>query len=490
MLPIQTFRRSSQLEAGVIAQTHKSAPDWVTFKLQFVKSKREIEDKCNEVHDSQYCDLFLLSEQECYRGQMIKKDGQFIRHGFGIFFDRRGNSYEGYWENDHRHGHGELSLSNGYKYKGEFKSDKEHGFGQSGNQLGFYFIGYYYKGQQHGYGYRYESNGTTFIGHLQADKFDGYGERTTKKGEHYIGYFKNGLPHGKGVLKDNEKTYKGELKNGKFHGQGTLTFADGRVLKGSWKESILHGEAKYTDILGSTKKGLWQEGVRLKWCENYKTKEVTIVGEGTYYPSLSAQRLRKEIGDFVFGENPVGGSVDLEKRSMVRLESGHKYDGTWIRGKNIMYGKGTLIYPDGSIYDGWFKNNYPHGFGRLIWSTRDVYEGEWAEGEMHGMGVIRYHNGNRYEGQFINHTRYGQGVLLYADGDKYDGPWKNDLEHGIATFTYSDGSQTREYYEHGKFIKEMDNSSSEDESVSKSEGGQDLAFHSDASSRMKSVQID
>jgi hypothetical protein len=145
------------------------------------------------------------------------------------------------------------------------------------------------------------------------------------------------------------------------------------MLKGSWKENILHGEAKYTDIYGSTKKGNWKEGMRLNWCENYKTKEVTMVGEGTYYPSIGALTLRKEMEVFEYGEDTVSEGKDLVKHPMMKLESGHKYEGHWIKGKHIMHGKGTLIYPDGAIYDGWFKNNYPHGTGRIIWANKDIY---------------------------------------------------------------------------------------------------------------------
>lgn len=78
---------------------------------------------------------------------------------------------------------------------------------------------------------------------------------------------------------------------------------------------------------------------------------------------------------------------------------------------DVRTGKGVLIWPDGSKYEGYFKNNKANGRGRLIHANGEVYEGEWLDDKANGTGV---------------HT--------HLDGATYSGEWKNDLQHGHGKF--------------------------------------------------------
>jgi len=60
---------------------------------------------------------------------------------------------------------------------------------------------------------------------------------------------------------------------------------------------------------------------------------------------------------------------------MVELENHARYDGDWILGRDIRQGKGRQIWPDGSMYEGWWKDNKANGKGRLIHADGDVYDG-------------------------------------------------------------------------------------------------------------------
>ena len=44
-------------------------------------------------------------------------------------------------------------------------------------------------------------------------------------------------------------------------------------------------------------------------------------------------------------------------------------------GTDIREGKGTLIEPDGSMYEGWFMDNKYHGNGRMIRPDGTVIDG-------------------------------------------------------------------------------------------------------------------
>ena len=83
------------------------------------------------------------------------------------------------------------------------------------------------------------------------------------------------------------------------------------------------------------------------------------------------------------------------------LDNRSKYEGQWIKGTNTRQGKGKLTWPDGSIYEGWFKGDRANGTGRLIHVDGSVYEGEWK-----------------------NDATHGRGVYTHLDGTKYDGDWK------------------------------------------------------------------
>lgn len=41
-------------------------------------------------------------------------------------------------------------------------------------------------------------------------------------------------------------------------------------------------------------------------------------------------------------------------------------------------GKGKQVWPDGSVYEGWWMNDKANGKGRLIHGDGDVYEGDWV----------------------------------------------------------------------------------------------------------------
>ena len=74
---------------------------------------------------------------------------------------------------------------------------------------------------------------------------------------------------------------------------------------------------------------------------------------------------------------PDGLSKDLENRKQYELGDGRVYEGQWIIGTSIREGKGRLLAADGTIYEGWFKQNKAHGRGRCITLDKAIYDGQW-----------------------------------------------------------------------------------------------------------------
>ena len=49
----------------------------------------------------------------------------------------------------------------------------------------------------------------------------------------------------------------------------------------------------------------------------------------------------------------------------------------------LRHGTGKQVWKDGSIYEGYWKDNMANGFGRLLHSDGDVYIGEWVKDKAH-----------------------------------------------------------------------------------------------------------
>lgn len=91
----------------------------------------------------------------------------------------------------------------------------------------------------------------------------------------------------------------------------------------------------------------------------------------------------------------------LETRPEKILSDGVKYVGEWMSGTNIRAGKGMLIWPDGSVYEGWWKDNKANGRGRLIHVDGSMYQGGWMNDFCHGQGVYYHLNGTKYDGEWF-----------------------------------------------------------------------------------------
>lgn len=95
---------------------------------------------------------------------------------------------------------------------------------------------------------------------------------------------------------------------------------------------------------------------------------------------------------------------------------GSSYEGQWR--ENQFDGQGTR-FESSQIYQGTFRRDEMHGFGATLYlETGVILSGNWsAEGYVQGRGAIEWSNGDIYRGEILNSTLHGEGCLYYMEGE-------------------------------------------------------------------------
>ena len=106
------------------------------------------------------------------------------------------------------------------------------------------------------------------------------------------------------------------------------------------------------------------------------------------YRNARVKEIEKKLGRFDYSlARPSSPRVDnepLEERDVMMIDNNSKYKGQWSTRTGLRHGRGVQVWPDGSIYEGYWKHDKAEGRGRLIHSDGDVYEGEWKEDKANG----------------------------------------------------------------------------------------------------------
>ena len=107
---------------------------------------------------------------------------------------------------------------------------------------------------------------------------------------------------------------------------------------------------------------------------------------------------------------------------------------------------GPVMFSDGSVYDGQWKNGKRFGRGRFFTSSGGLLEGYWNSG-LHLHGRIIYPNGDHYEGQYHHMHRSGAGLFQsHHFSSYYDGQWLSDQKHGYGEEKTGDGMEYKGWF--------------------------------------------
>ena len=95
-----------------------------------------------------------------------------------------------------------------------------------------------------------------------------------------------------------------------------------------------------------------------------------------------AQKTRAKLGPFIFRKKT---PAYLQMRPVIEIKERESlYLGEWNPNTNLKEGKGAMSWSDGSIHEGYWKNNHANGEGRLIHWNGDLYEGYWVDDKCNG----------------------------------------------------------------------------------------------------------
>ncbi len=125
-----------------------------------------------------------------------------------------------------------------------------------------------------------------------------------------------------------------------------------------------------------------------------------------------------------------------------------------------------MIYMNGEIYEGYWKNNLREGKGKLYW-INGYYDCNWVNDYQNGIGKIYFNDNSILKVKFINGKKEGKGILL-IDNNTINLNFKNDvLIDGIGIIKYENGIKViytyhKDFYLIKKKIKDINEDSYEE----------------------------
>jgi hypothetical protein len=92
---------------------------------------------------------------------------------------------------------------------------------------------------------------------------------------------------------------------------------------------------------------------------------------------------------------------------------------------DLFDGVGTMLYQDGKVYEGHWKDGVRHGYGRLVHVNGSSYIGLWSADMANGAGRYQDQDGYKFEGHWKDDCQDGQGVETWShNGSRFEGTFE------------------------------------------------------------------
>ena len=388
-----------------------------------------------------------------------------ILEGEGIMTLPSGYIYKGNFSQNKPEGTCKISFPKGSKYKeyeGNVKDGKPDGKGKMEFRNGSIYVGHFQNGNPEGTGKMEYGNGNIYVGHFQngnpegtckisfpeGNKYkeyegnvkdgkpDGKGKMEFGNGNIYVGDFKNGNPEGTGKMEfGNGNIYVGDFKNGNPEGTGKISYTKSSRYKeyeGNIKDSKPEGKGKMEFVNGCKYEGEWVNGSREGkglLIFNSLIRDQNIIAKIQKYSDVKIQWNKNfYYGDWVNG---------VEQGQGVRLNKDFASIGDFNRG---LFQKGVIIYKEGvgDNYTEFLGNSSFVGECKIIYPNGSIFEGfsMFADDDEDEEEIIEYGIITTIEGEKSISTRNLDNVLINLEDNKkyFDG-----------TFVYPDFKIIRDY---------------------------------------------
>lgn len=275
----------------------------------------------------------------------------------------------------------------------------------------------------------------------------GTGKMIWKEGETYEGDYNFGKRTGNGKYTwTNGDTYEGGWLNGKFEGEGRYLAHSGEAYNGGWREGLKQGFGTYVSSNKDIYVGNFEMG-------KYHDRGLLTKADGTVYDGYF------KAGQFIREANPTG----------IRKYTNGAYEGEILNGQPE--GRGKMIFTDGRIYEGDWKNRTINGWGKMLMPKSGmIFSGFWENGHIVEGQKIYPKTGDYYYGKFVNDKpedpkgrfvwksgstleapfiggkqALGEGTLRKEDGCIISGPFENYKSAGKMSHYGTCGNQS-EYW--------------------------------------------
>lgn len=140
-------------------------------------------------------------------------------------------------------------------------------------------------------------------------------------------------------------------------------------------------------------------------------------------------RLKQGQGVYVWVSEP---NEDGDRTEIAR------YEGSYVDG--VKSGIGKLVFPNGDLYEGEFRDNLMHGVGSYTYkASQDIYSGEWSNGKKHGQGRYEF-----FADKSMLSGSWEKGFMVAGDWELKDfavfsGTFRQGVPVGPGRFTFKSG---------------------------------------------------
>ena len=112
-----------------------------------------------------------------------------------------------------------------------------------------------------------------------------------------------------------------------------------------------------------------------------------FMGRTLFSQNVKVKAKQEELGKYVWDDFELDKKLGVNQmRPTQTFEDTTRYEGDWSVSEDMWNGRGVLVEPDGSIFEGYFDYGNRRGKGRSIFSNGDLYIGDYLNNLRSGYG--------------------------------------------------------------------------------------------------------